>query len=68
MGIEPTRHSCHRILSPMRLPVPPRPQILEVPSGFEPEITELQSIALPLGHGTIPRYCLFNIHHLLQEC
>lgn len=26
---------------------------LEVPTGFEPVITELQSIALPLGYGTI---------------
>ncbi len=62
MGIEPTRHSCHRILSPMRLPVPPRPQILEVPSGFEPEITELQSIALPLGHGTIYFACASTVY------
>ncbi len=26
---------------------------MEVPIGFEPMITELQSIALPLGYGTI---------------
>ncbi len=25
---------------------------MEVPTGFEPVITELQSIALPLGYGT----------------
>ena len=35
-----------RILSPLRLPIPPRPQVMEVPIGFEPMITELQSIAL----------------------
>lgn len=28
---------------------------MEVPTGFEPVITELQSIALPLGYGTIFR-------------
>ena len=26
---------------------------MEVPIGFEPMITELQSIALPLGYGTM---------------
>ena len=26
---------------------------MEVPTGFEPVITELQSIALPLGYGTV---------------
>ena len=41
------------ILSPLRLPVSPQPQTMEVPIGFEPMITELQSIALPLGYGTI---------------
>ena len=28
------------------------PSKMEVPTGFEPVITELQSIALPLGYGT----------------
>ena len=32
--------------------VPPHPH-LEVPTRFEPVITELQSIALPLGYGTV---------------
>ena len=27
--------------------------LLEVPIGFEPMITELQSVALPLGQGTV---------------
>jgi hypothetical protein len=48
MGLEPIRCYHQRILSPLRLPIPPHPQ-LEVPIGFEPMITELQSIALPLG-------------------
>lgn len=53
VGLEPTRDFSQRILSPLRLPISPRPQRLEVPTGFEPVITELQSIALPLGYGTI---------------
>lgn len=52
VGLEPTRDFSQRILSPLRLPIPPRPH-LEVPIGLEPMITELQSIALPLGYGTI---------------
>ena len=49
-GLEPTRDFSQRILSPLRLPIPPRPDIkLEVPARFELAITELQSIALPLG-------------------
>ena len=48
-GLEPVRCFHHRILSPMRLPIPPHPHLLEVPARFELAITELQSIALPLG-------------------
>ena len=34
----------------------------KVPDGFEPPIRELQSHALPLGYGTIPRnYTIFFI-------
>ncbi len=47
-GLEPLRCCHQRILSPLRLPIPPHPQ-LEVPVGIEPTVTELQSIALPLG-------------------
>ena len=52
-GLEPIRSCLQRILSPLRLPIPPHPHKLEVPIGFEPMITELQSVALPLGQGTI---------------
>lgn len=52
VGLEPTRDFSQRILSPLRLPISPRSQ-LEVPTRFELVITELQSIALPLGYGTI---------------
>lgn len=45
-GLEPPRAYAHWILSPMRLPVPPRPP-LEVPVRFELTVTELQSVALP---------------------
>ena len=48
-GLEPSRCFHHRILSPMRLPIPPQLQFLEVRIRFELMITELQSIALPLG-------------------
>ena len=47
-GLEPARCYHQRILSPLRLPISPHPR-MEVPAGFEPAITELQSIALPLG-------------------
>ena len=45
-GLEPSRCYHQRILSPLRLPIPPRPHKMEVPIGFEPMVTELQSIAL----------------------
>ena len=48
VGVEPTRHCCQGILSPSRLPFRHIPE-MEVPTRFEPVITELQSIALPLG-------------------
>ena len=48
-GLEPVRCFHHRILSPMRLPIPHIPIKMEVPARFELAITELQSIALPLG-------------------
>lgn len=51
--LNPHGINSQRILSPLRLPISPRPhKKLEVPTGFEPVITELQSIALPLGYGT----------------
>lgn len=43
--LNPHGRNARRILSPLRLPIPPRSH-LEVPIGFEPMITELQSIAL----------------------
>lgn len=52
MGIEPTRHSCHRILSPMRLPVPPRPHVV---GG---------SIRIRTGDHRVAVYCL---SHLAME-
>ena len=50
-GLEPVRYCYQRILSPLRLPIPPCPHKIkmEVPAGLEPAITELQSVALPLG-------------------
>ena len=48
-GLEPSRCYHQRILSPLRLPIPPWPRELEVPAGVEPAVTELQSVALPLG-------------------
>ncbi len=29
VGLEPTRHHCRRILSPLRLPIPPPPRVRE---------------------------------------
>ncbi len=47
-GIEPARIlKVRRILSPVRLPVSPPGHKMEVPTGLEPMITELQSVALP---------------------
>ena len=34
MGLEPTRHECHKILSLARLPVPTLPHILYVAADF----------------------------------
>ena len=42
-----TDFKVRRILSPVRLPVSPPGHIMEVPTGLEPMITELQSAALP---------------------
>jgi hypothetical protein len=30
VGLEPTRHHCRRILSPLRLPIPPPPQDVKI--------------------------------------
>ncbi len=63
-GVEPARPCGHRILSPARLPIPPRRRNniinynfktlimqMEAPTGFEPVIKVLQTSALPLGYG-----------------
>ena len=42
-----TDFKVRRILSPVRLPVSPPGHLMEVPTGLEPMITELQSVALP---------------------
>ena len=42
-----TDFEVRRILSPVRLPVSPPGHLMEVPTGLEPMITELQSAALP---------------------
>ncbi len=62
-GIEPARPRGHRILSPARLPVPPRRQyknlqlftliINKAVTGFEPVMKVLQTYALPLGYTAI---------------
>ena len=60
-GVEPARPRGHWILSPARLPIPPRRHNYEecnVPfccygkavTGFEPVIEVLQTCALPLGY------------------
>ncbi len=54
-GVEPARPCGHRILSPARLPIPPRRHILiiiimEAVTGFEPVVKVLQTSALPLGY------------------
>lgn len=48
MGLEPIRPFRQRILSPLRLPIPPHLH-MEVPAGVGPALAELQSAALPLG-------------------
>ena len=35
MGLEPTRHECHKILSLARLPVPTLPQKVPIFKGFQ---------------------------------
>ena len=42
-----TDFKVRRILSPVRLPISPPGQMMEVPAGLEPTMTELQSVALP---------------------
>ena len=65
-GLEPSRSYLQRILSPLRLPIPPHPHILEVPTGFEPVLTELQSVALPLGQGTVS-HCAKSLYNTTQK-
>ena len=60
--LNPHGINSQRILSPLRLPISPLPQVMEVPIGLEPMITELQSIALPLGYGTLYLF-LIAPHH-----
>ena len=60
-GIEPARPRGHRILSPARLPVPPRRHMdclffifrHKAVTGFEPVMKVLQTSALPLGYTAI---------------
>ena len=64
-GIEPARPRGHRILSPARLPVPPRRHDIyqfssylltlarKAVTGFEPVMKVLQTYALPLGYTAI---------------
>ena len=55
-GLEPARAlKTRRILSPLRLPIPPSRQLkifkkLEAAPGFEPGVRVLQTHALPLGY------------------
>ena len=39
---------------------------MAVPTGFEPVLTESESVALPLGYGTIT-YILYHIIYLLTQ-
>ncbi len=54
-GLEPARSCPRRILSPVRLPIPPLQQKMkmEAPPRFELGIKVLQTSALPLGYGAI---------------
>ena len=49
-GVEPARPCGHWILSPARLPIPPRRHIRKAVTGFEPVMKVLQTSALPLGY------------------
>ncbi len=59
-GVEPARPCGHWILSPARLPIPPRRHDMKnaifhlthgkAVTGFEPVIEVLQTCALPLGY------------------
>ena len=49
-GVEPARPRGHWILSPARLPIPPRRHIRKAVTGFEPVMKVLQTSALPLGY------------------
>ena len=52
-GLEPARMLLRGILSPLRLPIPPRRRIMEAPPRFELGVRVLQTRALPLGDGAI---------------
>ena len=52
-GVEPARPRGHWILSPARLPIPPRRHIRKAVTGFEPVMKVLQTSALPLGYTAI---------------
>jgi hypothetical protein len=51
-GLEPAQGFPRRILSPLRLPLPP-PRPVEAAPGFEPGIRVLQTLALPLGYAAL---------------
>lgn len=56
-GLEPARAKAQRILSPLRLPIPPSRQqfqfLVEAAPGFEPGMRVLQTLALPLGYAAL---------------
>ena len=65
MGLEPTRDilptDFKSVASADSATIP-----MEVPTRFELVITELQSIALPLGYGTIALILYTNLNKMQQ--
>ena len=53
-GLEPPRGCPLRILSPVRLPIPPHLQKWRYHPDLNRGIRVLQTLALPLGYGTAP--------------
>ncbi len=53
-GVEPVRCCHRRILSPVRLPIPPLRQIWRHHPESNWGMKVLQTLALPLGYGAIP--------------
>ena len=61
MGLEPTRHECHKILSLARLPVPTLPQLIIRSRSMTTANNIILLSAINVNSFLIERYNFYNL-------